>query len=117
MDRKPFIKKIDDITLEGAHAGSGSRRLLISQKDDISRQIEAVTKGYLDPGSIFDWHHHVAIDEFWIVTQGSGFIEYKNGDRFDYSPGDFIYNPADLPHRIVAEGKEQSQFFFVRVNY
>jgi mannose-6-phosphate isomerase-like protein (cupin superfamily) len=116
MTRKPFLKKIDEITLEAAHVSSGSRRLIVSKADDISRQLEAVTKGYLDPGAVFDWHQHIGIDEFWIVTQGSGFVEYKTGEHFDYGPGDFIYNPAELAHRIVATGDEQSQFFFVRLN-
>lgn len=117
MNRRPFKRVIDEIALESAHAGSGSRRLIISQRDDISRQIEAVTKGYLEPGNVFDWHQHVEIDEFWIVISGNGFIEYKNGDKFEYKSGDFIYNPADLPHRIVAEGATRSEFFFIRVLY
>ena len=115
MQRRPFKKIIEDISTEQAHAGSGSRKLIISNSDDISSNIEAVTKGYLEPGGIFDWHQHVGIDEFWIVISGSGFIDYKNGDRFEYAPGDFIYNPADLEHRIMAEGDTRSEFFFVRV--
>ena len=115
MERKPFRKKIEDITTEQAHLGSGSRKLIVSNNDDISPNIEAVTKGFLDPGRIFDWHQHVGIDEFWIVIQGSGFIEYKNGERFEYSVGDFIYNPADLEHKIEATGEVTSQFYFVRI--
>ncbi len=115
MRRHPFKKKIEDIPTEQAHAGSGSRKLIVSNQDDISSNIEAVTKGYLEPGGFFHWHQHVGIDEFWIVIKGSGFIEYKNSDRFEYKAGDFIYTPANLEHRIEASGETQSEFYFVRV--
>ncbi len=115
MQRKPFKKVIENIATEQAHAGSGSRKLLISSADDISPNIEAVTKGYLELGSVFNWHQHIEIDEFWIVTTGKGFIEYSTGERFDYVAGDFIYNPANLEHKIEASGDVTSEFFFVRI--
>lgn len=117
IPRSPFKKTINDIPLESAHTGSGSRRLILSSKDDISSQIEAVTKGYLDPGKVFDWHKHVGIDELWIVTAGIWYIEYENWELFYYKAGDFLYNPAWLSHRIVAQWDICNEFFFIRVNY
>jgi len=49
-------------------------------------------------------------------VSGVGRIEYKNDIQFDYSAGDFIYNPADLSHRIINTGEDDNVFFFVRVN-
>jgi mannose-6-phosphate isomerase-like protein (cupin superfamily) len=114
--RKPIHKNIADIPMEGAHDGSGSRQLLFSTAEDVSSQFEAATKGFLSPGFEFDWHHHDGVDEMWIVLQGEGFIEYKDGTRFDYKADDVIYNPADLSHRIVATGSEESIYYFVRFN-
>lgn len=114
--KKPFTKNIGEIIEEGAHDGSGSRKLLLSQVDDVSQQLEAVTKGFLEPGSVFDWHQHENVDEFWIVISGRGYIEYKDGTIFQYKKDDVIYNPANLGHKIVAEGDKTSEYYFVRIN-
>jgi mannose-6-phosphate isomerase-like protein (cupin superfamily) len=114
--RKPIYKRIADIPIEAAHDGSGSRQLLLSSSEEVSTQFEAATKGYLKPGFCFDWHQHNGVDEMWIVLQGEGYIEYKDGTRFDYKPDAIIYNPADLPHKIVATGNVESVYYFVRFN-
>jgi mannose-6-phosphate isomerase-like protein (cupin superfamily) len=115
--KQPTIKHLSKIQVEHAHGGSGSRQLIFSQEDECSSpQLEAVTKGFLPKGGVFDWHHHEGVDEFFWVVSGVGRIEYKNDIQFDYSAGDFIYNPADLSHRIINTGEDDNVFFFVRVN-
>jgi mannose-6-phosphate isomerase-like protein (cupin superfamily) len=114
--RKPIQKSISEIEKEPAHDGSGARQLLLSKEDAVSSQFEAATKGFLNPGNEFDWHGHEGVDELWIVLQGEGFIEYRDGTKFNYKTDDVIYNPSGLEHRIVAEGEEQSIYYFFRFN-
>lgn len=100
--------------MEDAHGGSGSRQLILSKKDPVSSQLDAVTKGFLPSGKAYDWHDHDKIDELWLVLQGTGIVEYKSGEKFIYKPGDFIYNPANIAHRIENTGIETSEFYFFR---
>ena len=58
---KPFKKDINKIEIEGAHGGSGKRQLVLSCLDNISENIEAMTKGFLAPEGIFDWQY------WWIL--------------------------------------------------
>jgi len=114
--RKPIKKSLSDVPLEHAHGGSGSRQVIFSKMDAVSSQFEAWTKGFLPVGSAYDWHHHDAVDEFFIILNGKGFIEYKDGTKFNYDTGDVFYNPAGLPHRIENTDDKENIFFFIRVN-
>ncbi|MEI6690857.1 MAG: cupin domain-containing protein [bacterium] len=114
--RKPFKKYIDQIPVEHAHGGSGSRQLILSDADDVSSQLSAMTKGFLASGGMYDWHHHENIDEFFLVLQGSGVISYRTLDSTEYSVGDLIYIPANIEHRIEATGDQESQYYFIRLN-
>lgn len=113
--RKPIKKSLSNVPVEEAHGGSGSRQVIFSKLDDISRQFDAWTKGYLPVGSCYDWHHHDGIDEFFIVLQGKGYIEYQDSTKFQYESGDIFYNPANLPHKIQNEDDIENTFFFIRL--
>lgn len=115
--RAPAKKSLSEIQVEHAHGGSGSRQLIFS-KDDIfiSSQLEAMTKGFLPKGGVFDWHSHDRVDEFFLVVNGVGRIDYENKVSFTYSSGDIIYNPANLAHRLENTGEDDNIFFFVRIN-
>jgi mannose-6-phosphate isomerase-like protein (cupin superfamily) len=112
--RKSFKKSVGDISIEQAHWGSGSRKLLLSSLDDISSNLEAMTQGFLPVWNVFDWHLHYWIDEFFFVTQGTGRIEFRDS-QIQYMPDDLIYIPAHTEHRIIAEWDIENQFYFVRV--
>ncbi|OGZ63044.1 MAG: hypothetical protein A2812_02275 [Candidatus Staskawiczbacteria bacterium RIFCSPHIGHO2_01_FULL_36_16] len=113
--RKPFKKSLNQIPLEQAHGGTGSRQLILSKDDDVSKYFEAMTKGYLKSGGMFDWHLHQNIDELFLVTKGSGVIEFKNSDSWEYNGGDLIYIPANIEHKIIASEKADNEFFFIRL--
>lgn len=113
--RKPFMKNLADIPVEEAHGGGGSRQVIFSKNDAVSSQLEAVTKGFMPVGKAYEWHVHNNVDEFWLVIKGTGIIEYETGEKFNYKPGDFIYNTANIPHRIENTGNETSEFFFFRL--
>jgi len=113
--KKPFKKSLDKIPIEEAHGGSGSRQLLLSKADFVSKYLEAMTKGYLKAGAKFDWHSHDKMDEFFLVTKGHGLIEFKNDESYEYTEGDLIYIPSNIEHRIIASEKIDNEFFFIRL--
>ena len=114
--RLPFIKHISEIPVEGAHGGSGSRQLLLSPSDPVSPKFQAMTKGFLPAGAIFDWHDHDKIDEFFLVLRGTGCIEFETGVKMDYKPDDLIYVPSNTKHRIENTGSVENEFYFIRLD-
>lgn len=113
--KKPFKKNIPDIEIEVAHGGSGKRQLLLSPADMISTNIDGATKGYLAGGGMFDWHNHDGTDEFFIVLQGTGQVEFEDGTLIIYGPGDLVYMPAPMKHKIINTGTDENQFYFFRI--
>ena len=111
----PFNKDINKIEIEGAHGGAGKRQLLLSSLDDVSGNIEAMTKDFLAPQRIFDWHSHDNVDEFFIVLQGTGIVEFEDGKKIEYKENDLIYMPAPMKHKITNSGSVDNIFYFVRV--
>ncbi|MBI2356881.1 cupin domain-containing protein [Candidatus Dojkabacteria bacterium] len=114
--RKPFKKNINKVQIEEAHGGSGRRQLLLSKNDPISSQLEAMTKGIIPLKGAYDWHTHENTDEFFLVTQGIGVIEFEDGTKIEYSKDDLIYIPSNTKHRIENTGKVENEFIFVRIN-
>lgn len=116
---KPFTQlHSSQIPVEEAHGGTGARQMLIKPEYLTTPFLEAVTKGFLNTGKMFDWHNHIDTDEIFIVTQGVGEYYYRNGESevsFPYKTDDVIIAPANLFHKIVASGTEQTQGFFFRV--
>lgn len=90
---------IKDISVEQAHGGSGSRQLLVKPEHVSSKYFEAITKGFLDPGNIFDWHLHQDTDEMFIVLKGKGKF-YCEEEVVDYKEDDVIIVPGNLKHKI-----------------
>ncbi|MEK7556408.1 MAG: cupin domain-containing protein [Patescibacteria group bacterium] len=112
---KRFTKRnLGDIPIEQAHGGSGSRQVLITSDMLVGSHVEAMTKGYLESGSVFDWHSHDTVDEFFVVLRGEGKF-YFEAEVVDYRKGDVVTIPAGGRHKIEATGNETSEYFFVRV--
>lgn len=114
--RQPFKRAIRNIEREEAHGGSGARQLLLSDTQDISPHLEAMTKGFLAPGSAFDWHEHKDRDEFYLVLKGEGHIRFADGTDITYQTDDLVYIPANSSHRIKNTGSVENEFYFVRIN-
>jgi len=114
--RKPFKKSLGAIPIEEAHGGSGKRQLILSKDDAVSSYFHAMTKGFLPSVGVFDWHEHKHIDEFFLVMKGTGVIEFKDESSFRYAPGELIYIPANLSHRIENTGEEENEFYFIRLD-
>lgn len=113
LKNKKFIKlKINDVPLEEAHGGSGRRKMLLRHEHVSSKHWEAITKGFLDKGGVFDWHEHEDSDEVFIVLKGKG--EYFCEDeRVIFAVDDIFMTPAKLKHKIVAD--DDCEFYFIRV--
>lgn len=110
---KSFLKlKIKEVPLEDAHGGSGKRKMLLSHDHVASKNWEAITKGYLEKGGIFDWHKHDDADEVFIVLKGTGQY-FCDGKIMDFTIEDVFITPAKLEHKITAD--EDCEFYFIRV--
>ena len=53
----------------------------------------------------FDWHHHDAEDEMFLVISGTMRMGFSDGD-VDLHPGEFIVVPHGVEHRPEALGGE-----------
>ena len=113
--KTPFKKSIGDIEIEGAHGGAGRRQMLLSSADNISKNLEAATKGFLASGGVFDWHNHDNIDEFFIVLAGQGTVEFEDGKKIEYKENDLVYIPSKIKHKIINTGSKDNVFYFIRV--
>lgn len=112
---KPFKKVVKDISVEEAHGGSGKRQMLFTKDDKVSPNIDGATKGFLAPDACFDWHNHGNIDEFFIVLQGVGRVDFEDGSVIEYSEGDLVYMPSPQKHKITNTGKIENLFYFFRI--
>lgn len=58
----------------------------------------------------FDWHHHVAEDELFLVHRGSFRMEFR--DRtVTLRAGDFLIVPRGVEHRPVADDEVEVVLF------
>ena len=112
---KKYIKlNLNEIPLEDAHGGTGSRQVLVKPEHLSSQHFEAMTKGYLNPGASYDWHTHKDTDEIFIVLKGVGKFYFEN-EETDYKTEDIFVIPPNSNHKITAEGETPSEFYFIRL--
>lgn|SRR5690348_4196527 len=105
---------IAKLPIEDAHNGTGSRQLLVKPEHVESKYFEAVTKGFIPSGNMFDWHTHQDTDEIFIVTKGEGKFSCEDAAT-TYKTGDVITVGANLKHKIEALGNETTEGFFIRI--
>lgn len=103
---------LSEIPQEEAHGGTGSRQMLLDASLPLSKNWEAVTKGFLPAGQMFGWHEHKDVDEMWIVTKGEGKFSCEDQEVL-YAPGDVITVSANTQHKIAADSDTEG--FFIRV--
>lgn len=108
------IKNLSNIPLEGTHDLPDSRQTLATKDDLVTDNIDAMTKGILKPGQLWDWHQHDLYDELGVVLQGEG-IFYWEDEKVSYKKDDVIIIPAKTKHKFEATGAEVSEFYFVRI--
>ena len=106
------IKNVSQIPLEGTHDLPNSRQTLATANDVTTNNLDALTKGILEAGKVWDWHSHEENDELCIVIKGTGKF-YWEDEVSGYKSDDVIIIPAKGKHKI--EAIEDSEFYFVRV--
>ena len=47
-------------------------------------------------------------DEFVLILSGDAIIQYKDGTKVELKPGDYLYIPALLEHRVAYTNKDES---------
>ena len=115
LTMKKFVKtNLKDIPLEDAHGGAGKRQMLVAPEHVTTKHLEAITKGYLQPGEGYPLHVHEDMDEICIVLRGQGKFACED-EEFDYQEGDVFSVHAGAEHTYKAEGDSPTEFYFVRV--
>lgn len=114
MSKKFKIFNISQVPFEGIHNTPGSRQTLATKDDLVTNNIDALTKGTLKPGEIWDWHKHEEYDEIGIVLKGNGKFFWQD-EVVQYKSEDVIIIPANSLHKFETEGNETSEFYFVRI--
>ena len=71
--------------------------LLLSQKNVRIERI--ISHGHCTPAG--QWYDQ-SENEWVMVLQGGGVIEYENAEQITLKTGDFVYLPAHSKHRVVS---------------
>lgn len=108
------IFNISQVPFESIHDMPDSRQTLATQKDLTTKNIDALTKGTLRPGHIWDWHKHPEHDELGIVLAGEGKF-YWQDEVVTYKKDDVIIIPVNTIHKFEATGNVTNEFYFVRI--
>jgi mannose-6-phosphate isomerase-like protein (cupin superfamily) len=58
----------------------------------------------------FDWHHHEAEDELFLVVKGRFRMEFRDG-AVDLAAGELIVVPRGVAHRPVADDEVEVLLF------
>ncbi len=107
------IKKTQETVLrEGAHGGSGGRRLFLD--DNEIKNVQGMTYGYLPVGSKFEWHNHEGLNEVMLVIKGHGIVRDEDGE-YSYEPGNFFIFPDSVFHEIENTDEIENEMVYVRV--
>jgi mannose-6-phosphate isomerase-like protein (cupin superfamily) len=110
-----IIKKLNhSVPRAGAHAGSGERKLYISNGELENQDFQAMTHGFLPGKSKFAWHHHDGIEEVMLVLRGEGIVRDRDGE-YAYSQGDLFIYPQKVDHEIENPTDDEHEYIFVRI--
>ena len=104
---------INNLPFEDIHNIKNTRKTLATKETTGSKYIDAITKGILPSGHVYDWHTHENTVEIGIVIKGTG-KAYCESEVFDYGAEDVIIIPANSNHKW--EANTDSEYFFIRVS-
>lgn len=96
MDKiKRYIPDLKEIPL---NHDSGTKKVLFNYQDADTpcRQISIAS---FKAGDVCEAHTHPSLDEHFIWQEGEGYY-ILNGERVEFSAGDYIYVPAKTEHTI-----------------
>ena len=108
---KVIKKAKDEVNLEAAHGGAGSRKLFVAE-DEI-KNIQGITHGYLEPNGVFEFHAHNDCNEFMYVLKGNGIVMDEEGE-YAFEEGDFFIFPKNIIHGQKNTGNITFEAVFIR---
>ena len=109
---KVIKKNMEIVKREGAHGGSGGRRLYLD--DNEIQNVQGMTYGYLPVGRKFEWHNHDGLNEVMLVLKGRGVLRDEDGE-YPYEPGDFFILPDTVFHEMENTDTIENEMVFVRI--
>lgn len=113
--REPCKKHWPDLVPHEAH-GVGSRRVIFSEEDPVTKNLQAMTHGIMKPHSILaDFFLHPDKDEIIHVVRGQGLIHFRNREPMQIEAGDVVCIPAGVELRLENPTDQELEAFFVRV--
>ena len=68
----------------------------------------------LQPGSATDWHHHSAVDDFFVGLKGTIRVEMRGKTAVTLSPGETTRIPVGLIHRVCNSGEGEAEYLLVQ---
>ena len=107
-------RSITDIPLESIHGAQNTRKTLGTTEMVSSDYLEAITKGILRSGEMWELHDHKDTDEIGIVLKGQG-IWTIGDEKIPYQQGDVLIVQGNTFHMQEATGDLPTEFFFIRV--
>lgn len=69
----------------------------------------SLAEARVEPGITTRWHR-VAVDEWYLIRDGRGYMEVGNDPGFDVGPGDTVAIPAGVRQRITNTGRSDLRF-------
>ena len=72
----------------------------------------AICQVIVPPGSRSDAHSHETESEYWIVTDGRGYVEI-DGEKAPIEPGSVAYAPPQSSHAIINTSEEPLKAYFL----
>ncbi len=72
----------------------------------------AICQVIVPVGSRSDAHSHEIESEYWIVTEGRGYVEI-DGEKTSIEPGSVAYAAPKTSHAIINTGEEPLKAYFL----
>lgn len=99
---------MDDVEAETAVGGGKIKRLVGSE----TAENMSLAIGIFQPGDGLVLHDHPKEEEFYYILCGKGTVTIGDQEK-EVNPGDMLYVPVGVKHRIVNTGSEELRSVFV----
>jgi mannose-6-phosphate isomerase-like protein (cupin superfamily) len=110
---KIVVRHLNEVPVEDAHGGWGTRQLIFSNPDIPNSKLVAATIGFLPAKGRFKTHKHESVDEVMTIIKGRARIE-SGRQKFNVCPGYFVLFPSGVQHSIINTGCGKLTAQFVR---
>lgn len=94
-----------------SNPGVVSRQLLNS--DNSSSKRVTITEVHLEPGAVQPRHSHVASEQIWYATKGSGKLLLSDDNEMDFKAGDVVRFADKDIHGLLNNG--DTEFIYISV--